>query len=645
MEKNENFLDGQRSAVSGRRLKTKNQKPRTKKGQVTIFIILGLIIVGALVGYFALRGSLFGESIPENLKPVYDYYLSCLKSQTEGGLALLGEQGGRINVSSFDPGSAYMPFSSQLDFMGQPVPYWMYVSGNNLLRENVPKKVDMERELSKYISDRVGLCDFSDFEAQGFDVFVSPVDNGSIKGNIVVKINDLDVEVSVENKISIFKGNSSVVINSHDFKVSSKLGKFYGLAMKVYNYEKSSMFLENYALDALRLYVPVDGIKIGCAPEIFNEQKIVGDLKDGLVANIASIHLDGDYYDLSSKDRKYFVEDSGLNLDENVNFMYMKNWTTRVEMYGDKVARPVGLQKGFGVLGFCYVPYHFVYDVDFPVMVQFYDDKDLFQFPVGVVISKNQARKALPTTSGVNIESKVCDFKNQNVSVYTYDVDLNPVEATIGFKCLNAVCDIGKSRLVGDDAILNGKFPQCVNGFIIANAPGYAQAKYQISTNKESLANVVLKKKYNISLDLGDVKKAVVTFTSRDYSVTALYPEMHSVELIEGYYNISVYAYDNSSLKFPATSRSECVNVPEPGVSGLLGGETEKCYDINMPAMNVDFAVVGGGKTREYITSEDLNNSKKLDLNVPIFGLPSSISELSANHDRAENEEVFVSFE
>ncbi len=609
-----------------------------KRGQVTIFIVLAILIVGGVVAYFALRGNLMGTSVPEELRPVYDYYVSCLEATTEEGIALLGEQGGRIDIGDFEPGSAYMPFSSHLDFLGQAVPYWMYVSGNNLLRENVPTKAEMERELGDYVAARVGLCDFSDFEAQGFGVFVD-------EGVASSSVGDLKVGISVGNRISIFKGNSSAVVSSHEFEVFSKLGKFYGLAQEVYNYEKANMFLENYALDVMRLYAPVDGIESGCAPKVFVEEDVIEGLKDGLAANIPSIRLDGDYYDLSSKEREYFVEDAGIDLDESVNFMYMKDWTTRVEMYGDKVARPVGLQEGLSVLGFCYVPYHFVYDIDFPVMVQFYDDKELFQFPIGVVIAKSQAREALPTTSGVSIESRVCEFKNQEVEVYTYDVDLEPVESIISFKCLDSVCNIGETEEVGADAVLRGEFPQCVNGFIVADAEGYAQTKYQISTNEESVANIVMRKKYNLSLDLGGVDRAVVSFDSDDYSATVLYPDMDSVELIESYYNISVYVYDNSSLKFPATSRRECVDVPESGLAGMFGGETEKCYDINMPEMDIDFAVVGGGKTREYITSEDLENAYELNLNVLLFGLPASIEELSVNHDRVEDEVVYVSFE
>jgi len=417
------------------------------------------------------------------------------------------------------------------------------------------------------------------------------------------------------------------------------------MAVDVYNYEKSNMFLEGYALDVMRLYAPVTGTEIGCAPKIFVEEDIKNDIVGGLAANVGMLKLDGSYYDLASEDESYFVTDIGERVDENVNFMYSPSWPTSIDIHGDMVAKPVGLQEGMGLMGFCYVPYHLVYDINFPVLVQFYDEEEIFQFPVAVVISKNQARVALPTTTGASIESKVCEFANQDVDVYTYDADLNPVEARIQFKCLNSVCEIGATEIEGGEAILRGEFPQCVGGFILASAEGYADAKYQISTNEENIANVVLSKKYEIGLDLGDVDKALVSFVADDFSAMVLYPEMDSLELVEGYYNVSVFVYDDSSLKFPASSRSECVDVPEGGLAGLFGAETEKCYDINLPEMDIDFVVVGGGRTAEYITARQLEESSELNINVPLFGLPGDLEGLQANHLRAEDEFVYLDFE
>lgn len=607
------------------------------RGQVTLFIILAIVIVGGVITFFVLKNP-FSEEIPSDMRVVYDYYLSCVHESAREGINLLGEQGGYIEAPEFQKGSSYSPFSSQLDFLGQGVPYWMYLSGNNLLKEQVPTKDEMESELSNYISSGILNCDFSDFESRGYYVSIGEVFVDS-------KINNLDVSLKVNNPLTIYKDNKSVMVDSHKVLVNSKLGKFYDMALDVYNYEKSDMFLEKYALDVMRLYAPVDGVDFTCTPKIFVDSEIRSQIVSGLSSNIPTIKLEGDYYSLSSSQREYFVKDSGISIDENVNFMYNEEWPTRIEIYGDRVAKPVGLQEGMGVLGFCYVPYHFVYDISFPVMVQFFDEEELFQFPISVIISKSQAREAMPSTSGVSIDSSVCEYKNQEVEVYTYDSNLNPVESTIRFKCLNSYCDIGATESLGEESYLKANFPSCVNGFIVASAPGYADSKYQISTNSQNVANIIMKKKYNITLDLGNVDSALVSFDGEDYSTTVLYPDMRSVELIEDYYNVSVYAYDNSSLKFPAINDRKCVEVPESGLSGMFGLVKEKCFDVNIPEMDITFAVVGGGKTSEYIYEDLLENFRELNINVPLFGVPNSLEKLQENNMRVEEEYIYLEFE
>jgi hypothetical protein len=607
-----------------------------KNGQVTLFIILAIIVVGSIIAYFALRGS-FSQDIPEEMRPVYDYYLSCLEEVSHQGIALLGQQGGYLDLPEFVPGSQYMPFSSQLDFLGQPVPYWMYVSGNNLLKEQIPTLGSMESQLGDFVSKRVSDCDFTDFEREGYSIYVD-------EGSVNVKINKLDVDLDINNRVTIFRGNQSVVVSNHDVLVNSKLGKFYGLALDVYSFEKSEMFLEAYALDVMRLYAPVTGTDITCTPKIFVDEIIREDIVSGLAANIPSLKLEGEYYDLSDKERNYFVTDTGKNIDENVNFMYSPDWPTKIEIYGDRVAKPVGLQEGLGILGFCYVPYHLVYDIGFPVMIQFYDTEEIFQFPVSIIISKNQAREALPTTGGALIESKVCEFNNQPVEISTYDTNLNPVEARLQFKCLDSVCEVGETQIEGGVSIFQGNLPQCVNGFLVVSAEGYADTKYPFSTNEESLANVVLSKKFEIPLDLGNVDKALVTFSSEDYSTTALYPEISSVDLIEGYYNVTVYVYDNSSLKFPSIDDRRCVDVPESGLAGVFGAETEKCFDISIPETDISFAVVGGGNTQEYFTEGMLDEAVGLKINIPLFGLPGNLEELQENHVAVNEERIYLEF-
>jgi len=612
---------------------------RPKRSQLTLFVIIGLVIVTGVVLFFVLRDG-GTVSLSKEMKPVYDYYVSCLEETSRQGIALLGEQGGFIYSEElgFVPGSSYMPFSSHLDFFGQPIPYWMYVSGNNLLKEQMPSRNFMEGELERYVSERVSYCDFSDFEKQGYDVFVDFQDV-----DVSANINELDVEVFVKNQIRIYFENQSVFVNNHNLGLNSKLGKFYDLAKDVYDFEKQNMFLENYALDVLRLYAPVTGVEISCEPKIFDENEIREELVNALSSNVGALKLEGDYYTLNTKEGDYFVSNIGRSVDEQVNFVYSPSWFTKVEMQGDLIARPVGLQEGLGILGFCYVPYHFVYDVAFPVLIQFYDSEEIFQFPVVVLINKNQAREALPSVYGESIESEVCNYKNKNLEVYTYDTELNPVEARIRFKCLSSECSVGETKVQGNDAVLNANFPRCVNGFVLASAEGYANSKVIVSTNEQSSVDIILNRLYGVDILLNTNKKALISFVSSEHSATIMYPETKEVQLSEGYYNVSVYVYSESSLVFPAISTKECFDVPEQGILGLVGIEEEKCYDINLPAHEVDVAIVGGGNAQEYFAESQLK-SKRLNIGVDLFDTPSSLEELQEGYAEIENSILRLDF-
>jgi len=87
------------------------------------------------------------------------------------------------------------------------------------------------------------------------------------------------------------------------------------------------------------------------------------------------------------------------------------------------------------------------------------------------------------------------------------------------------------------------------------------------------------------------------------------------------------------------------VDVPETGLAGLFGVEIEKCFDINIPETEVSYAIVGGGKTQEYFTENQLRNSRELNINVPFFSLPKTLEDLQKNQMAAEDEMVYLSLE
>jgi len=613
-----------------------------RKGQVSMFVIVALVIVVGIVVFFVVRSSVGSESIPAELAPVFEFYQSCIEREARSAVQLAAGQGGRVDVGEYLPGSEYAPFSSHLNFFGSPVPYWFYVSGNGIVRENVPSESEVEEGIADYVREGLEFCDFESFYAQGYDVELG-------EREVSVNLNSGSVEVVVDSDLGVGRGEDFARRSEHRVEIVSKLGKFFELGREIYAKQKDEAFLERYSLDVLYLYAPVDGVEIQCAPEIWATQGIINDLKDGFESNIAKLKLDGNYYELG-EDGEYFVLDK--NVDEAVNFFYSKEWPTKVELVGEGageevlVAEPVGTQQGLGVMGFCYVPYHYVYDVSFPVMVQVYDGEELFQFPVVVVIDNNVAREAdLPEGFAEETDYDVCQFKEKEIEVNIFDVNLGRVDANLSYECFNQKCRLGESR----NGVYRGVAPACVNGYLHLRAEGYADKKQVVSTNRESSVDVLVEREHSVDVELlmnGNVfdDTAIVSFTRDDgVSTSAALPDFDEVKLSEGNYEVAVYAYGNSSIVIPATTKYECVDVPREGLLGLFGGMEEKCFDIDIPETKIDYALIGGGATGTYVLESELERGG-LRLSVSGLSRPNSLEELQQNFELFDTRRVNLEF-
>lgn len=616
-----------------------------KRAQVAIFVIIALVLVGGIAIYFAVRGDVGAEEIPADLVPVFDFYQSCIESEAEVAIQLAGAQGGRVTVGDYIPGSEYAPFSSHLNFLGSPVPYWFYIAGNGLIKENKPTKSEMEQEIADFIEEGLEFCDLGQFAEQGYIIT-----EGDPLVEVVVE--DRLVKVDVSSDLSVTRGDDAARKASHSLEIDSKLGKFFDLASEIYEVQKEEAFLETYAVDVLYLYAPVEGVEIQCGPKIWPTQKVITDLKEALEENFARIKFQGDYYELQDDDEGYFVFDKSV--DEAVNIMYSRDWPTKIEISGEGVdddllmAEAVGTQAGMGAMGFCYVPYHFVYDVSFPTLIQIYDTENLFQFPVTVIIDNNVQRKAnLGEGFGeAEEEFDLCQFKEQEIEVNVFDVNLNRVNANLSFECFDKRCRLGETT----DGKFRGFAPQCVNGYLQLRAGGFADKSQLMSTNRESFSDIILEREYelDVELELGGREldgTAIVSFTRDDGKVASVaLPEFNTVKLSEGSYDVLVYVYGDSSITIPATTEYKCIEVPKEGLlSAFFGSTEEKCFNINVPETEIEFALVGGGKATTYLLESELEKGE-LTIAVAKLPKPNSLDQLQQNFELFETRRVDLRF-
>ena len=185
-----------------------------KRGQVTIFIILGIVII-AMVGIFLYLSefnikSLIGiqtETIPSEILPIYEFVSDCVKLNGEDTLYLIGQQGGY----------SYLPENSlEID-----IPY--YFDGENKF---LPGKEIIEEQIGNYMNIKMFFCtesfvDFSDFEvAQSFpDTEVIILDN--------------IVNMQVNYPLRIKKGYTTYELSEFTETFEIRLGTIYEAAKEI----------------------------------------------------------------------------------------------------------------------------------------------------------------------------------------------------------------------------------------------------------------------------------------------------------------------------------------------------------------------------------------------------------------------------
>src|SRR3990167_8710851 len=195
------------------------------RGQLTIFIIIAILIVASVAGYFLVKDRIVKKGVPVNIQPIETTLLTCLEDD------VLESQGGYIELPEFEPGSDFMPFSSQLNFLGNPIPYWYYVSGNNIKREQVPSKEFMENELENFIDSQIQNCDLEKYYSEGYKISI-----GAPESNVIIRDKDIKVELKMDMGINF--GEENAIINEHNKIVESNLGNLYDAAKSVYEDEQ-----------------------------------------------------------------------------------------------------------------------------------------------------------------------------------------------------------------------------------------------------------------------------------------------------------------------------------------------------------------------------------------------------------------------
>jgi hypothetical protein len=654
-----------------------------KRGQVTIFIILGLVILSSVGFIYLVKNEYFKSEfekqrdkviVPEQLKPVSMYLDSCVASLAEEGAKLIGVRGGYYDGLPEDliPRSVVNPFSNSLIVLeGLEVPYWFYLSANNLPVYQVPSLKIMESEILSYVSDNFYdycVVELNKFVEQGYEIDIHEQQEDSS-----VNIKDTHIEIIYSFPIEAELNDVSFLIEKHIVTVEATLGDLYKSAVNIIEKENEEFFLEEKTIDIMSVFdeIPYSEIEFTCKEKTWVKTEVVSKFKQLVSDNIGGLNIEGTNFEGGSDIYDYFVLDiNKIKSLDNANFFYSTSWPFVVDvapekngiLIADDITNGIAGEIGNFLYGLmCLNTYNFVYDVKYPVLVTLIgDDGFIFQFATQVVVDNNQPRKNTAKTLVFDSEGELGETYCGNgaveseVVVFDAETMIEVENADVTFKCMATECRLGKTDVYGSFATM---FPPCMNGLVTATKEGYYESSETFSTNVASQTTIFVQPKYNVNYntkiisgdyvrDLENNENVIFIFDNldNDFNANAEGSE-GEIELIAGDYLVKSYLTKSEDFKVELSGEtiSKCVEIPRPGLLGLFL-KKEECFEVELEDIELEEIIIGGVEFEFNIDNYELSNANSITLYNVFDRMPTQQEDLSQIFENIKTNHLLDSF-
>lgn len=514
-----------------------------KKGQITVFIIVGLVLLGVAGVYIAMQVTdeedmLIPkiEEVPLEFQPLRSYVDSCLKISSEEGLKIIMDHGGYIKPADFgiraDPADSTN--GNGVSFPGDwIIPYWYHLKSDNRCIKNCEFSTErpplkrsggsssIESQLDDYIKMKVKACtaDFSAFKQEGFDI----AESGDMK--VTTTVLDHEVLVVMEYPLAASREGAAKDIKDFYARIPLELKDIYEFATIISNLEQQYRFLER---DAIQLIVgfssidedklpPMSESRVGFGNGVsWRKSKVKGDIELMLASYMQLLRAEGTLnfqefsFGNSLKDSLYNIHMTipadAIGKDYShlgARFDYIPVWPVYFDLNcdGESCTSQSFSQNMISAFGF--QRYEFAYDLSFPVMVEIYDPGAFndqgysFRYFLEANLRNNEVMwhdfwpmEPIAMETG----SMLCDADKRNsgeieVNVKNAKGDMID-DVQIIYTCGSESCAMGATS----GGILKEKFPVCIGGFMTAIKDSYITSSAMLSTalDKKGKAAIIL---------------------------------------------------------------------------------------------------------------------------------------------------------
>ncbi|MBI4739352.1 hypothetical protein HY772_07445 [Candidatus Woesearchaeota archaeon] len=397
----------------------------SRKSQITIFIIIGLLLIAALGVFLALREQVKEIELPEErvarvplqAKPINAFIESCVQSVATEAIKKMGQHGGYINpLEEKNPGTG-MKFDPQnptdsdgltlVDDPSTAVVYWWYLKTPNncfnclLSDERAPAISSVETQVDEYLKNNIDAClnKFESFKAAGFAV--------TKRGDLVAKttVTENDVLVVVRFPITVALGAETTDLTDFVARVPIRLKDMLEVATAVADAEATANFLEyvgkmlisyNSALDTSKL-PPIYAREESYVPKIWIKPSVESQVKDLLTSYIPLVQINAtkgaapipaaDPFTRGIYKSFFFPTLNASFVNYSVRFYYL-DWPIYLHITPNsggiyEASRVTAIERS--LLGFPSIvttaptrEYEFFYDLSFPVLVEVRNNEDLY---------------------------------------------------------------------------------------------------------------------------------------------------------------------------------------------------------------------------------------------------------------------------
>ncbi len=529
---------------------------KNKKSQVTIFIIIGLLLISAAGFYFYAQTikkpiepevNLVQQQVPIAFDPIKKYANDCIYSVASDGIKLIGKQGGYVSLTNKTLNKASFTItqnpteSDAVTFTKNSeleIPYWWYLKSSNTCNGNCQfstKRPDLrqsdnsiEKQLERYVDLELKSClnNFKPFEEQGYKI----TESGSVKSDVTIASND--ILVSVDYPLMAEKENFKTDVNQFFVRIPVNLERIYNLASTLTNFEIKHHYLEKHILNSI---VAFSGINKEKLPPMSDLQFKFGssvswqktDVKNKLIQLLDSyiplFQVDGtlnyerNIFDSELQQRLYDstlipVANSSYG-DVAAYFTYLDFWPIyfNLNCKGEKCS-PSSANSIIPLATFGIQNYKFSYDLSYPVLVEVQDPTAFngqgynFEFFLEGNIRNNNYMggnfSILETASGSE-RSQLCDIRTSgNVTVSVTDaVTKKPIDdAQIFYTLIDESCFISSTA----KGTISGQFPIGVGGVVNVVKEGYIGEAIEFDASLDSASTI------NVELQPVSTKKFVV---------------------------------------------------------------------------------------------------------------------------------------